>query len=111
MGSSASTLADLARLRARGQRPEAPVVIADAPLAWGWARRHCEEGTCIVDRRDVRDELTAFVGLDVWVVHAKEPAAAYELALALIEDCRFVTLIDATGQRRSEFVSSIGARA
>jgi hypothetical protein len=110
VGLNASSLVELERIRARGQRPDDPVAICDSPVAWAWARNHCMPGSMLIDRRDVRDELTPFVGLDVWMVVGRSAPDPMELAFALTHECRYVTVIDPTLRRPCLFLSSMGAR-
>lgn len=103
-----STLAELETLRRRGSKPDDPVVIADDGIGAAWARRN---RYFVVDRRDVTDNLTAFAGLDVWIRTGKPFAESAELAFALGEIARFVTIIDSRGREEPSFVSSMGKAA
>lgn len=106
MGFKCSSLRELETLRRRGSKPEDPVVIADDWHGASWGRRN---RYFVVDRRDVADDMTAFSGLDVWIRTGRPFAESAELAFALGQVARFVTLVDSRSLEKSSFVSSMGA--
>lgn len=101
MAYHASTLANLAKIRKSGHRPDGPVAICDNPISAHWAVRN---GFCMVDRRDVGDDLSAFAGLDALVFTLRPIHEAVEFGKQLAETCRYVTIVDALHRRRSEFL-------
>jgi hypothetical protein len=103
MGYQRSTLASLESLRRRGQRPDMPVVIADNPMSVSWGVRN---GFCVVDRRDIADDFTAFAGLDAYVITIKPFGEVVEFAKQLNETARYVTIVDALHRRRSEYLEA-----
>lgn len=98
MAYHASTLVDLERARARGQRPDGFVVVGGNEAA-AWAARN---EFYFVDERDLREELTAFAGLDV-VIRTAHAAGHQELAQHLALNARSVTVFD-TRAKKSEFL-------
>lgn len=96
MGSNVSTLAELTRIRARGQKPDGCVVVGDF-AARGWAERN---GFFFVDPRDIGDDTLAFNGLFVLMRGGKFDA---ELVQRLALQARMVTLYD-TRTGYSEFI-------
>ena len=98
VGYHVSTLAELARARARGQRPDAFVVVGDGP-ACAWAARNA---FFAVDVRDCGEDLDAFTALDV-VVRMRDPRPHRELVQRLALTARFVTVFDTT-TGHAEFV-------
>lgn len=64
MVSNGSTLADLARIRARGQRPDLPVVVGERD-GCAWANRN---GMFAIDARELaQGDLAPLIGLHVIV--------------------------------------------
>lgn len=96
-----SSLASLAKIRKAGQRPDMPVVVSDNQLATHWGLRN---GFCVVRRDDIAEDLSAFSGLDVFVVTLKPFGEVVEFAKELEECARYVTLVDGLHRRRSEFL-------
>lgn len=78
-----------------------PVVIADNPMSASWGVRN---GFCVVDRRDISDDFSAFDGLDALVITLKPFGEVVEFSKRLGESARYVTIIDALHRRRSEFL-------
>lgn len=101
MAYRSSSLTNLAAIRRSGQRPDLPVVIADNPASASWGARN---GFCVVDRRDIAEDLSPFAGLDVLVITTKPFGDVAEFGKQLTETARYVTLVDAYHQRRSEFL-------
>lgn len=93
-----SSLETLAAARGGGQRPDGFVVVGTADAA-AWAARN---RFFFVDERDLRDDLTAFAGLDV-VIRTAHAAAHRDLAQHLAMNARAVTVFD-TRARHSEFL-------
>jgi hypothetical protein len=85
----ASTLVDLERARARGQRPEGFVVVGTADAA-AWAARN---RFFFVDERDLREDLTAFSGIDV-LIRTAHAVGHQSLAQQLAMVARAVTVFD-----------------
>jgi hypothetical protein len=93
-----SSLAELASVRAGGQRPDGFVVVGDRD-GREWADRN---RFFAVDIRDCDDELDAFAGLDV-VLRVRDPRPHRELVQRLALTARYLTVHDTT-TRRSEFI-------
>jgi hypothetical protein len=97
----ASTLANLAKIRRNGQRPDGPVVIADNETSADWGTRN---GFFVVLRRDIHEDLSAFNGLDAMFFTMWPFSKVVEFAKRLTEECRYVTMCHASGLQRTEFL-------
>lgn len=106
MAFKSSTLAELARMRSLGQRPEDPVVLADDAHGAAWARRN---RYYLVDARDLTEDFSAFAGLLVWVRTCKQFGELIELVGELVGVAQFVVLIDSRARRDCEFFSGAAA--
>lgn len=101
MGYQFSTLAKLSSLRRMGSRPDGPVAVCDNPISAQWSARN---GFCVVDRRDITEDFSAFAGLDAFVLTLKPFGEVVELAKQIADEARFVTIVDALHRRPSEFL-------
>jgi len=100
VGWNGSTLAELSRIRAHGQRPDGFVVVGAMDAA-AWAARN---RFFFVDERDLGDDdLTAFAGLDV-VIRTAHAFGHRDLAQLMAMACRYLTIFD-TRTNYSEFFS------
>jgi hypothetical protein len=77
MGYPRSTLVDLAKLRAGGQRPEGSIVVVGGPEAKLWASRN--RFFC-VDAREIADDMTPFTDLFV-ILRSDDRELAQKLAM------------------------------
>lgn len=93
-----SSLADLAAVRAGGQRPDGFVVVGDRD-GCAWATRNRFFAVAI---SDCDEDLDAFAGIDV-VVRVRDPRPHRELVQRLALTARYLTVHDTTA-RCSEFV-------
>lgn len=95
-----SALAELARIRARGQRPEIMVVVGDNAAA-AWAQRN---RFFFVPERELGDDLTAFAELHV-LVRAPGVARVREAIQRLALAAGFVITFD-TVTRHVEYLAA-----
>jgi hypothetical protein len=95
-----SRFEELAKMRARGQRPEIMVVVGDSAAA-AWASRN---RFFFVPEREIGDELTAFAGLHV-LVRTPNPHRLREQIQRLALNAAFVMVFD-TAQRRMEYLAA-----
>lgn len=94
-----SQIEELARIRARRQRPEGSVVVGDTSYSRGWAAKN---GFFYVPAKEIGDETEPFVGLFV-LIRTHEPKRLMELAQRLSLVAKMVTVFD-TNRRHAEFL-------
>lgn len=89
----------LAKIRARGQRPEGFVVIGDSQIACAWASRN---RFFYLPVRELGEDLDAIAGIDV-LVRTNAPDRLRELIQRIALSARFVTVFN-TSTNHSEFI-------
>lgn len=94
-----SQIEELARIRARRQRPEGYVVVGDTSYSRAWAARN---SYFYVPAKEITDETEAFVGLFV-LIRTHEPKRLMELAQRLSLVAKMVTVFD-TNRRTVDFL-------
>lgn len=90
---------NLARLRARGQRPDYPVVVGDNWSAKAWADRN---RFFYVSRDEIAEDFTPFTGLHVWFRTTKNFSQVREFCQALAMEAASVTIVDTNKRERPE---------